>query len=73
MCGYGEPWQYSVFHCFLKQIDMVRLQSDLNSIINNNEDQVLILDLGTSDIADRTAVTTLGKKLPPIQSGVLVI
>ncbi|NLN92536.1 MAG: CRISPR-associated endonuclease Cas2 [Candidatus Hydrogenedens sp.] len=73
MCSYGDPWQYSVFHCFLKDIDRVRLQKDLSNVIHNKEDQVLILDLGSTDNSDRKAVTTLGKKLPPVRSGIVVV
>jgi CRISPR/Cas system-associated endoribonuclease Cas2 len=29
MKGYGEPWQYSIFFCFLRAIDRVRMRSDL--------------------------------------------
>jgi len=73
MCGYGEAWQYSVFHCFLKNIDRVRMQNDLVNAINNREDQVFILDMGTTDETDRNAITTLGKQLPPVRSGVIVV
>ncbi len=31
MKGYGEHWQFSIFFCVLKDIDRVRLQSDLEA------------------------------------------
>ena len=34
MKGYGEPWQYSVFFCVLKEIDRVRMQSKLETEMN---------------------------------------
>ena len=44
--GYGEAWQFSVFFCVLKDIDRVRLQTDLEEQMNQKEDQTMILDLG---------------------------
>ncbi len=73
LTGYGEPWQYSVFHCFLKDIDRVRLENTLSEIIHHREDQVLIIDLGTNDPTERQAMKTLGIPLPPPPTGVLVL
>lgn len=71
--AYGEPWQYSVFYCILSPIDRVRLERDLAEIINHDEDQVLIIDLGPRDEAVRETVTTLGPSLPEAVSRVVVI
>ena len=46
MKGYGEHWQYSIFFCILKPIDRVRMQGDLEDVMNLKQDQVLIIDLG---------------------------
>jgi CRISPR-associated protein Cas2 len=61
--GYGEHWQYSVFFCTLKDIDRVRLQSDLESVMNLKEDQALIIDMGSNEGAAREAATIIGEPL----------
>jgi CRISPR-associated protein Cas2 len=71
--GYGEAWQYSVFFCVLKDIDRVRLQTDLEGEMNQKEDQVMILDLGANEKRAQEAVTTIGLSLPERPSGILVI
>lgn len=73
MKGYGEAWQYSIFFCMLKDIDRVRLQSDLEEQMNLKEDQAMILDLGADEKKAREAATVLGQSLPQADSGVVVI
>lgn len=71
--GYGEAWQFSVFFCVLKDIDRVRLQTDLEEQINQKEDQVMILDLGPNEENARKTVTVIGQPLPEPESGIVVI
>jgi len=73
MKAYGEPWQFSVFYCTLRAIDRVRLQSDLEGIMNLKKDQVLIVDLGSNEDAAREAAAVLGEALPEQESGMVVI
>lgn len=73
MKGYGEPWQYSVFFCVLRDIDRVRMQSDLENEMNLKEDQALILELGADETASRQAATTIGQSLPKQNGGTVVI
>lgn len=73
MKGYGEPWQYSVFFCVLRDIDRVRMQSGLENEMNLKEDQALILELGENETASRQAATTIGQSLPKQDSGTVVI
>jgi CRISPR-associated protein Cas2 len=73
MNGYGEHWQFSVFFCVLKDIDRVRLQTDLESTMNLKEDQVMIVDLGPNEKEAREATAVLGLALPQIQSGTVVV
>lgn len=61
--GYGEHWQYSVFFCTIKDIDRVRLQSDLESAMNLKEDQAMIIDMGSNEGAAREAATVIGEPL----------
>lgn len=71
--GYGEAWQFSVFFCVLKDIDRVRLQSDVEEYINTKQDQVLILDLGPNEKQARDSATVIGQSLPEQDSGTVVI
>lgn len=71
--GYGEAWQFSVFFCVLKDIDRVRLQSDLEEQMNLKEDQAMILDLGPNEEQARKAATVVGQPLPDQDSGVVVV
>jgi CRISPR-associated protein Cas2 len=58
--GYGQAWQYSVFYCRLKQVDRVKMQSELEREVNQRDDQVLILDLGPDEEAVRQGICSLG-------------
>ncbi len=71
--GYGEAWQYSVFFCVLKDIDRVRLQSDLESQMNMREDRTMILDLGTNEGQARGAAAVIGQSLPDPDTGMVVV
>jgi CRISPR-associated protein Cas2 len=71
--GYGEAWQFSVFFCVLKDIDRVRLQTDLQSQMNLKEDQAMILDLGPNEKEARKSVTVIGQPLPEHDNGTIVI
>ena len=73
MKGYGEHWQYSVFFCVLKDIDRVRMQSDLEMELNLKADQCIIIDLGANEESAREAVAVLGESLPKAQTGVVVV
>lgn len=73
MKAYGEPWQYSVFHCTVKLIDRVRMETALREAISMKEDQVLIVDLGGNDDAAIEASTFLGRGVPEPASRVVVI
>lgn len=71
--GYGEAWQFSVFLCVLKDIDRVRLQTDLEEQMNQKEDQAMILDLGPNEKEAREAATVIGQPLPEQDSGIVVV
>ncbi len=71
--GYGEAWQYSVFFCVLKDIDRVRLQTDLEEQMNQKEDQAMILDLGPNEKEARESATVIGQPLPEPDSGIVVV
>ncbi len=71
--GYGEAWQYSVFFCTLKSIDRVRLQTELEEQINQKEDQVIFMNLGSNEKEVRQMVTFIGQSLPEQDSGIVIV
>ena len=73
MKAYGEPWQCSVFHCTLKAIDRVRLETAQRETMNMKEDQALIVDLGGNEDSARESSTFLGVGTPEQESGMVVI
>lgn len=73
MKAHGEHWQYSVFFCVLKDIDRVRMQSQLEEAMNLKEDQAMIVDLGPDEQTARQAATVLGPSLPEADSGMVVV
>jgi len=73
MKGYGEPWQYSVFFCNLKEIDLVRMQADLKDKMDIKKDQVLIIDLGINEEQSRQSAIIIGEPLPELETGTIVI
>jgi CRISPR-associated protein Cas2 len=57
--AHGRPLQYSVFACFLRREDRVRLAARIEELIHVREDRVVLLDIGA--VADRESW------LPPIE------
>jgi CRISPR-associated protein Cas2 len=59
--GFGETWQYSIFFCVLKPIDRVRLQAELEDVMNLHEDQALVIDLGADEDQARATAAVIGQ------------
>ena len=62
MKGYGDHIQYSVFSCILSKKELLLMKIDLENIINNNEDQILIFNLGYYKGRAKTVLLKLIKK-----------
>ena len=52
--------QYSVFRCVLTDRQLAELEGALDREINHHTDQVLIIPLGSADVADAWQGWTLG-------------
>lgn len=61
MRGYGDHIQLSVFQCELNQMERRQLEVDLGSIIDDDVDQVLFIDLGLTTGRGTGAITSLGR------------
>lgn len=67
--SYGNHAQYSVFFCELNAVELVRLRSSLRKSINHQEDQVMIIDLGSNNQPLETGLEVLGRPYrPPVRS-----
>ena len=73
MKGYGEHWQFSIFFCMLKDIDRVRMQTDLEAEMNLKDDQTMIIDLGPNEKEARDAAAVIGQSLPEFETRMIVV
>ncbi len=71
--GYGESWQYSIFFCVIKSIDRVRLQTELEGVMNMREDQILIIDLGSDETNARAQTVAIGQPMGEVLKGMVVM
>lgn len=58
---HGDHVQYSVFVCELNAMELTRLKALLEKCIHHREDQVLFLDLGSSERHAGETISSLGK------------
>ena len=69
----GEHLQLSVFECLLNDVERIRLQDDLRSVIHEKEDQVLFFDLGPTESEEAPAVDALGRPYRPSTMQPLIV
>ena len=70
--AFGEHLQFSVFRCELSEVALIRLRGRLAEKINQNEDTVLLADLGPVGGRGKTAITTLGLPYAPPGRGPVI-
>ncbi|MBA2433674.1 MAG: CRISPR-associated endonuclease Cas2 [Chthoniobacterales bacterium] len=58
--NYGDHLQYSVFECDLNGSEIVKLEHELNEIINSTEDQVLFVSLGPAESRGARDIRAIG-------------
>ena len=61
MRGYGDHLQFSVFRCELSEREKVEMIADLSPLIDHDEDQVMIIDVGPADGRAHVVFEALGK------------
>ncbi len=72
MKGYGQWLQLSVFQCRLTRRRHAELVALLDGVIKNNEDHLVLIDLGpAADVRPR--VVSLGKTFEPIPREAIVV
>jgi CRISPR-associated protein Cas2 len=60
MEGFGVRLQYSVFECPLDALRLAKLKSDLQDLLNHDEDQVLFVSLGPSSSDATLVIESMG-------------
>lgn len=72
MKGYGEWIQLSVFQCKLNGVKALRMDDTLRGLIDEQEDHVLIFDLGPAD-SIKPKVKSLGKPFVPVSCEATIV
>lgn len=72
MKGYGEWLQLSVFQCRLTRMRMVQLESELRDAMSQDEDHVLIVDVGPAD-GVKPRVQSLGKAFEIVRREAVIV
>lgn len=72
MNAFGEWLQLSVFQCRLSKRRRAELEAQLRSAIKNEQDHVIIVDVGLAHTAD-LAVESIGKTFKTIERQSTVI
>lgn len=60
MEGFGVRLQYSVFECALDEKRLNKMKSELQTILNHDEDQVLFVSLGPEDSSHNLRIEAMG-------------
>ena len=63
MRDFGDHLQLSVFLCDLNSREFLQLEHRLNRIINHNQDQVLICNLGPALAQELDSIQSLGRDM----------
>ncbi|MBK8018138.1 MAG: CRISPR-associated endonuclease Cas2 [Betaproteobacteria bacterium] len=72
MHGYGEWLQLSVWQCRLSRKRHAELIALLEGVIRNQEDHIVMLDLGQAE-AVTPRVVSLGKTFSPVEREAIVV
>ena len=73
MRGFGEHLQLSVFCCDLTAADRVRMIAALANIVEHDEDQVVLVDLGPTSTNPIKAMEALGRPLRVTGRGPVIV
>jgi len=61
----GDHVQYSVFICQLNKMELTSLRTSMLSYIDKRKDQILIIDLGSSQNPLEADIECLGQRYEP--------
>jgi len=69
--GYGIRIQESVFFCKLSDTMRARLNQEVTQVINHQDDQIVLVDLG-NDPKVLDGFISIGRKIPPTPQIIVV-
>jgi CRISPR-associated protein Cas2 len=73
MRGYGDHLQFSVFRCELSARERAEMIAELVPLIDHDEDQVLIIDIGPADGRASLVFESIGKPYVAPERHALVV
>jgi CRISPR-associated protein Cas2 len=73
MRGFGEHLQLSVFSCDLTPARRLAMIAALEQAIDRAEDQILIIDLGPSELRPVRDIEALGRPLAARERGPVIV
>ena len=62
---HGDHVQFSVFFCELNAVELASLRSLLQPIVHDQEDQIMLVDLGPNHAPLESGLECLGKPYEP--------
>ena len=71
--AYGDHLQLSVFECLMNEMERISLEDDLKEVMNQEEDQVLLIDLGWADGESSCRIVAWGRSYQPAEAGPVVV
>lgn len=71
--GFGDHLQYSVFRCDLSDLQRAAMVATIDPLLDHNDDQVLIVDLGPVDGRASTCVFSLGRRYTNPERRVIIV
>lgn len=71
--GFGEHLQYSVFRCDLSDRQRAALVAAVDPLIDHDDDQVLVVDLGPVDGRAASCVYSLGRAYTNPERRVIIV
>ena len=71
--GYGDHIQYSVFRCVLNKRRLAELHLALEVLVAPQEDQVLLIPLGSMETKHAWKAITIGRPVQEMRSGAVIL
>lgn len=71
--GFGDHIQYSVFRCDLSPRERIEMIAALHSLVDHDEDQILLIGLGPVDGRASECVDSIGRSYNNPESLAIVI
>ena len=68
--GFGDRVQYSVFVCDLSEVELIKMKTSLELLIDRGQDSIMVIDLGSEDAS---RFTFMGQPLKLPNNSALII